>query len=322
MAKTHPADRSPAVGLVTHEACWRHRTGPGHPERPERLTAIVDRLKESGLWESLSHLEPRKAELSDVALVHDEQYIETAVYEITQGRSVLSTGDTCICPDSLEAALWAVGGLLAACDAVMAGDVGRAFCAARPPGHHATPSAGMGFCVFNNVAIAARYLQRRHGIGKVLILDWDVHHGNGTQDAFYDDPTVMYGSIHQWPLYPGTGAPDETGIGAGVGTTVNAPLASGVDGLVFSQTFQNKLLAPAFDFRPEFVLVSAGFDAHADDPVGGMGADAEAYGRMTRAVRDLADASCGGRVVSVLEGGYSLAGLAESVEAHVRALQA
>ncbi|MHC4986226.1 MAG: histone deacetylase family protein, partial [Planctomycetota bacterium] len=187
------SSRNASVGFVTHETYLCHRTGPGHPERPERLTAIIDRLKASGLWESLTHLDPRKAELSDVALAHDERYIETAVYEITQGRSVLSTGDTCVCPDSLEAALWAVGGVLAACDGVMAGDVGRAFCAVRPPGHHATPSAGMGFCVFNNVAIAARYLQQRYGIGKVLILDWDVHHGNGTQDAFYDDPAVMYG---------------------------------------------------------------------------------------------------------------------------------
>ncbi len=322
MTQTQPSDSGRAVGLISHEAFLRHRTGYGHPERPERLTAITDRLTECDLWESLIHLEARKADPADVALVHDPSYIETAVYDITQGKSVLSTGDTSICPDSLAAALWAVGGVLAACDAVVGGEVSRAFCAVRPPGHHATPTMGMGFCIFNNVAIAARYLQQRHGVGKVLILDWDVHHGNGTQDAFYDDPSVMYGSIHQWPLYPGTGAPDEIGAGPGAGTTVNAPLAGGVDGLIYSQTFQRKLLAPALEFAPEFVLVSAGFDAHQADPIGGMNVTADAFGEMTRRVCDLADACCGGRVVSVLEGGYSLSGLAESVEAHVRALRA
>ena len=322
MTQTQPSKSGGAVGLISHEAYLRHRTGYGHPERPERLTAITSRLTECGLWESLTHLQPRKADPADVALVHDPSYIETAVYDITQGKSVLSTGDTNICPDSLDAAWWAVGGTLAACDAVMAGDVSRAFCAVRPPGHHATPDAGMGFCIFNNVAVAARYLKQRHSLGKVLILDWDVHHGNGTQDAFYRDPTVMYGSIHQWPLYPGTGAPDETGSGAGEGATVNAPLASGVDGLIYTQTFQRKLLAPALDFAPEFVLISAGFDAHHADPIGGMNVTADAFGRMTKGVCDLADACCGGRVVSVLEGGYSLSGLAESAEAHVRALQA
>jgi len=308
------------VGFVTHESYLAHRTGPGHPERPARLEAIVERLKKVGLWEALVHVPPREATRTELALVHDERYIDTAIAEIEQDRPVLSTGDTDICPETLPAALWAAGGVLAACDAVLSGQVGRAFCAVRPPGHHATPTRGMGFCVFNNVAIAARYAQVVHDVGKVLIVDWDVHHGNGTQEAFYSDPSVMFFSTHRWPFYPGSGSETETGAGDAAGTTLNVALGGGSDDAVYTEVIRNRLLPAAERFAPEFVLISAGFDAHEDDPLGGMAVSSEGFGAMTRIVCDLADRCAGGRVVSVLEGGYDLGGLAASVEAHLRAM--
>ena len=309
-----------SVGFVTHEACLRHLTVPGHPERPERLVAIVEQLKDSGLWDSLTHTPARQADLADVALVHSRRYIQTACHEITQGRPALSTGDTAVCPDSLDAALRAVGGVMTACDAVAAGEVRRAFCAVRPPGHHATPDAGMGFCVFNNVAIAARHVQQARGAAKVLIVDWDVHHGNGTQDVFYDDASVLYFSVHRWPFYPGSGAEAESGTGDGEGLTVNAPLSVGAGDSHFRRALESRLLPAARAFGPEFVLISAGFDAHVDDPLGGMNVTPSGFGQLTQMVCGIADDCCDGRVVSVLEGGYGLAGLAQSVETHIRSL--
>ena len=308
------------LGFVTDEIYLKHRTGLGHPERPERLKAIVDRLKEAGLWESLVHIPAAMAGKSDVALVHNPYYIKTAADDVRQGLSVLSTGDTMICSDSFDAAMMAVGGGMVACDAVMAGQARRAFCAVRPPGHHATPDGGMGFCIFNNIAIAARHLQRTHGVKTVLIVDWDVHHGNGTQDAFYDDADVMFFSVHQSPRYPGTGAECEIGYGAGEGATINAPLPGGCDDDVYMRAFQERLLPAAKAFGPDMVLISAGFDAHEDDPIGGMNVTADGFAAMTQIVREIADECCDGRIVSLLEGGYGLAGLADSVEAHVRAM--
>ena len=311
---------SVGVGFITHEACLAHLTGPGHPERPARLTAIIDRLTDTDLWAALRHITPRQAELADLRCVHEDTYISATVRDIEQGRATLSTGDTAICPASLDAALWAVGSAMAAVDAVAAGHVRRAFCAVRPPGHHATPTRGMGFCVFNNAAVAARYAQLTCELAKVLIVDWDVHHGNGTQDVFYRDPSVMYFSVHRSPFYPGTGGPAETGDGPGAGSTLNVPLPGGAGDEEFAAALADVLVPAADEFAPDLVIISAGFDAHVDDPLGGMAVTADGYAGLTRIVVDLADRHCGGKVASVLEGGYGLAGLAACVEAHLRAM--
>ena len=228
--------------------------------------------------------------------------------------------DTPICEASYAVATEAAGGVLAAIDAVMAGEVRNAFCAVRPPGHHATTDKAMGFCLLNNVAIAARYIQKQKKLPKVLIVDWDVHHGNGTQDIFYEDPRVFYFSVHRYPFYPGTGGADQQGAGEGQGLTLNVPLPAGSGDRDFEQAFTEKLVPAARQFRPDFVLISAGFDAHQNDPLGGMRVTAEGYGKLTRIVKQIAEENCHGRLVSVLEGGYNLDGLAASVEMHLRYL--
>jgi acetoin utilization deacetylase AcuC-like enzyme len=228
--------------------------------------------------------------------------------------------DTAVCPESERIARLAAGGLCDLVEEVVRGKVSRGFAAVRPPGHHAERSLSMGFCIYNNVAVAARALQRRHGIERVLIVDWDVHHGNGTQHTFEDDPGVLFFSVHQMPLYPGTGAAAETGTAAGRGATVNRPLPPGAGDDAFLEVLKGDLASAADGFRPEFVLVSAGFDAHEADPLGGLRVTTEAYAEATRVVCDLADRHAGGRLVAVLEGGYDLAALADSVEAHVRVL--
>jgi acetoin utilization deacetylase AcuC-like enzyme len=240
--------------------------------------------------------------------------------EVMTGFHELSTGDTIISPRSLDAALRATGGALNAVDAVMSGKAKNAFCIVRPPGHHATAIRGMGFCLFDNIAIAARYAQKKHGVDRVLIADWDVHHGNGTQDIFYSDGSVFFFSTHQHPWYPGTGAPNETGEGAGQGTTLNCPFPAGSGRKEILGAFQEKLLAVAESFKPGLVLVSAGFDSRIGDPLGNfMLTDAD-FTDLTNVMREIADKHAGGRLVSLLEGGYSLEGLAAGVRAHVAAL--
>jgi acetoin utilization deacetylase AcuC-like enzyme len=265
-------------------------------------------------------IEAPAAGLADIEAVHDPAYVRTVKTEIEAGRDTLSTGDTPLSAGSWEAALRAAGCLLAAADAVVCGRVTRAFCAVRPPGHHASRARGMGFCVFNNVAIAARYLQRKHGVGRVLVVDWDVHHGNGTQAIFYEDPTVFYFSVHQHPWYPGTGLESESGSGAGRGFTLNCPLPAGSGDEEVTRAFSEKLAPAAQRFKPEFVLVSAGFDARAGDPLGGMKVTDEGFARLTAIVAGIAGEYASGRIVSSLEGGYSLSGLASAAEAHVRRL--
>lgn len=312
------------TGLLFDDVYRRHLPGnTGHPERPERLTAIWDGLEKAGVVESLSRLAPRRATEAELALVHDRSYLELTRRELSSmtGPKELSTGDTLASADSYEVAHFAAGGVLNAVDSVIAGKVKNAFCAVRPPGHHATPTRGMGFCIYNNVAIAARYIQNVHGLRRILIVDWDYHHGNGTQDIFYQDDSVFYFSTHEYGAYPGTGGPAETGRGKGLGTTLNVPLPVGASDRQILQAFETTLVPAARRFRPDFILISAGFDGMRNDLLGRFDITPQGFAAITRVVVKLADELCQGRIVSVLEGGYRLDGLAESVAAHVKVLQ-
>jgi acetoin utilization deacetylase AcuC-like enzyme len=265
-------------------------------------------------------VQPRTATDEELALCHTREYLRSAQRDVESGRPFLSTGDTDVTPNSWNVAVRAAGGVLNAVDAVMTGAARNAFCVVRPPGHHATPNRGMGFCLVNNVALAARYAQRKHGIARVAILDWDVHHGNGTQDIFYEDGSVFFFSTHQWPLYPGTGRADERGAGAGAGTTMNFPLPAGSGRNEVLGAVQNSWMPAMRDFRPELVLISAGFDSRTGDLLGRFTLTDADFADLTRAVLEVAGQSAQDRVVSVLEGGYSLPGLASAAAAHVTAL--
>ncbi len=308
------------TGFVYDDIYLEHKTTPGHPESPQRLTAIVERLKSSGLYSELVRVTPAAAPHKWIETIHTAEYIERAKRSCEEGRAYLDSLDGPICPRSYDVALAAVGGVLAAVDAVMEGKVANAFCAVRPPGHHAISDEAMGFCIFNNVAIGTCYVQQKYSLPRVLIVDWDVHHGNGTQAAFYDDPNVLYFSTHQWPFYPGTGSSLETGRDAGVGSTINVPLPAGSGDSEYTEAFEGKLRRQALAFSPDFVFVSAGFDAHKGDTLGRMRVTTEGFARLTRIVKEIAVQCCQGRLVSSLEGGYHLDDLAASVEAHIRVL--
>lgn len=293
-----------------------HDTGQGHPERPARWDAAVRGLGTNKLTE----VTPRSASEDELALCHALDYIRTARSDVESGRATLSTGDTDVCPRSFDAALRATGLCLNAVDLVMSGDAQNAFCIVRPPGHHATPNRGMGFCLFNNIAIAARYAQRRHGIERAAIVDWDVHHGNGTQEIFYRDPSVFFFSTHQWPWYPGTGAAGETGEGPGRGSTLNCPFPAGAGRDQILGAFRDRWVPRMDEFRPELILISAGFDSRLGDPLGHFRLTDADFADLTTLVMETADKHCGGRIVSVLEGGYNLDGLSRAVSAHADAL--
>jgi acetoin utilization deacetylase AcuC-like enzyme len=310
-----------ATALVSDPIFKEHTTGPGHPERPERLDAVHTALDQAGLVGKAAKVGTRSATPDEIALCHTREYIALAEREITAGRRQLSTGDTAVGPKSYEVAARAAGAVMNAVDQVVAKRVRNAFCVMRPPGHHARPDQGMGFCVFNNVAIAARYAQRKHGIGRVLIADWDVHHGNGTQDIFYSDGSVLFFSTHQHPWYPGTGMADERGQGKGDGCILNRPLPAGSGREEILEAFQSDLAAAAEKFKPEFVFVSAGFDSRLGDPLGRFRLSDTDFSDLTLLLMSIADKYAGGRLVSVLEGGYSLEGVAAGAVAHVRALQ-
>jgi acetoin utilization deacetylase AcuC-like enzyme len=298
----------------------RHLKGREHPERPERFDAVLEGLRAAGLLKRLATIPARPASDEELMLCHSREYLAVVRRDVAGGASYLSTGDTEVTRESERVAAAAVGGVLNAVDAVCAGELGNAFCAVRPPGHHASQSRGMGFCIYNNVALAARHAQRRHGVERVLILDWDVHHGNGTQDIFYRDPSVFFCSTHQWPLYPGTGRAEETGEGAGRGSTLNFPLPPGSGRTEILGAVEGPLAREMKRFRPELVLLSAGFDSRAGDLLGRFTLTDRDFADLTAAAMAMAGEYARGRLVSVLEGGYTLNGLASAAAAHVAKL--
>ncbi len=307
------------TGFLSHAAFLDHDPGRGHPERPARLRAIQERLVLSGLRDELAGVEPRAASEEEIARIHPAAHV-TRVREVCHGPEGMLDWDTLVSEGSWDAARRAAGAGLEAVDRVVAGEWRNAFCALRPPGHHAERARAMGFCLFNNAAVAAAALREVHGLERVAILDWDVHHGNGTQHLFEKDPTVLYASLHQWPHYPGTGAADERGVDEGEGFTTNCPLAAGSGDAEWLRALEGEVLPALEAFRPQFLLLSAGFDAHRLDPLSETAVTVEGFATMTRRVVELADACCAGRVVSLLEGGYDPSALARSVQAHVEVL--
>jgi acetoin utilization deacetylase AcuC-like enzyme len=314
---TRQAGRQALTTLViSHPACLAHDMGEGHPERPDRLRAI-ERALESEVFQMVARDAAPRVELAAIERVHPKEHID-AIRAATpkQGLKAIDQ-DTSISPGSYEAALRSAGGAVFAVDEVMSGKVRNAFVATRPPGHHAEVATAMGFCFFNNAAIAARHAQAVHGAERIAIVDFDVHHGNGTQHIFWDDPTVMYGSTHEMPLYPGTGAVGERGEHDQI---VNAPLRAGDTGETFREAMDAVILPQVEAFSPDLIIISAGFDAHRRDPLGNLNLVEADYDWATRRLMEIARRKCGERVVSVLEGGYSLEGLARSTAAHVTAL--
>lgn len=309
------------TGILADPLYKEHLTGEGHPERPARYDAVVNALERAGALKGAVRIPARAATEDEIALCHGRGYYEIVKRDAARGATTLSTGDTQIGPGSVEVALKAAGGVLNAVDVVLGRKTKNAFCAVRPPGHHATPNRGMGFCLFNNVAIAARYAQKKYGVAKVLIVDWDVHHGNGTQDIFYSDGSVFYFSTHQSPWYPGTGPAHETGEGAGKGTTLNAPFPAGAGREAILGAFRDKLLPAMRDFKPDLAFVSAGFDSRLGDPLGQFTLSDDDFAELTRVMLEIADKYSGGKLVSVLEGGYNLTGLGSAAAAHVQALR-
>ena len=303
-----------SIGFVSSDFYLEHTSPAGHPERPDRLRAIISHLKECGLWNHLHHIQPAPAKLEYVRAVHFQQHVDRVRRVCERGGGLLDEGDTYAVPRSFGIAMLASGGVVSAIDAVIGKKVNSAFCVVRPPGHHAERDKAMGFCLFNNVAIGAGYAQQGHGLDRVAILDWDVHHGNGTQHIFEQDPSVFYISLHQYPFYPGTGARDERGIGEGEGFTLNVPLPVGTGEARYLQAFTEELIPTLENFKPDLLIISAGFDAHKDDPLGGMKLTEDSFAKMTMLVKDIAP------VVSVLEGGYNLDALARSTESHLNAL--
>ncbi|HET7912999.1 MAG TPA: histone deacetylase family protein [Pseudolabrys sp.] len=302
--------------LLSHPACLNHLTPAGHPERPDRLRAI-EQVLEDEKFQLLARVEAPRGPLDIVALCHPAEYIE-AIRDASPAEGLVRLdADTAMSPGSFEAALRAVGGAKLAVDEVIAGKASNAFVATRPPGHHTETARPMGFCLFNNAAIAARYAQKTHGIERAAIVDFDVHHGNGSQDIFWADKSVMYCSTHEMPLYPGTGAVGERGE---FNTIVNAPLSAGDGGGAFKEAFETVILPRLREFKPDILIISAGFDAHTRDPLANLNLVEEDYTWVTKKLMDVADASAKGRVVSLLEGGYDLQGLSRSVAAHVTAL--
>jgi acetoin utilization deacetylase AcuC-like enzyme len=313
-------DRASRTALVWSSAYTRHDTG-AHPESPERVRALERALRAAGMFDDRLVLDPVPAALESVLAVHTPSVVDLIQRAAHQGGAWLDP-DTFVSADSYEVALLAAGGACRAVDAVLNAEASRAFALVRPPGHHAEPDAPMGFCLFNNAAVAAEHALGTHGLERVAIVDWDVHHGNGTQAAFWSDPRVLFISLHQYPFYPGTGSGAERGAGAGEGYTLNLPLVAGGGDEVYTTAFKDAVLPALRAFAPELLLVSAGFDAHASDPLAMMRMSTEGYAQLASMLHGVAQETCAGRLVLVLEGGYNLRALGDSVVATLHALDA
>ncbi len=312
----------PPTALVHDELYVAHDTGAGHPERPDRLRAVIDRLRQSRLWANLHHLRPEPVDIATVHRVHDRDYLERFRVTCETGLPYMDDMECVVCPMSYQAALLAAGGVTMACDAVLRRDAQNAFCAVRPPGHHAEFSRALGFCFVNNVAVAAEHLIHQRGLDRVAVVDFDVHHGNGTQHTFEARNDVLFISIHEDGrfIFPGTGFAHETGRGPGEGFTLNIPVMPHSGDEDYTHAFKSQIL-PALDrFEPQFLLLSAGFDAARSDPLAHIDLSIECFAWMTRQLRLAAERLCKGRLVSVLEGGYDLSSLTQAVEAHVNVL--
>jgi acetoin utilization deacetylase AcuC-like enzyme len=303
-------------------AMLRHEPPNDHPESPRRLDAVMAAVRRLEEQKRVSVIPPQSATEDHLLLVHSAQYVKTVRTEIAEGRQVLSTGDTELSPGSLTAALAAAGAVVSAVDAVMTGRTRTAFCAVRPPGHHASEARGMGFCLFNNIASGARHARRRHGVERILIADWDAHHGNGAQEVFWSDGSVLFFDIHQHPWYPGTGRADEQGNGKGRGLILNNPFAAGSGRDEILRAFRDVLVPAAAGFKPQLVMISAGFDSRAGDPLGRFTLTDRDFADLTDVVLAIAREHAGGRLVSVLEGGYALDGLSRAVASHLDRLAA
>ena len=297
-----------------------HHTGAGHPECAERLSVTMEHLSALPLYDELKHYEPLPVEQELIEANHSSAYLTRARQTCAGGSTYLDSLDVTVSEESYDVALKAAGATIALAEGVINEEISNGFALVRPPGHHAEHDQAMGFCILNNVAILARYLKAVHGLDKVLVLDWDVHHGNGTQHTFEENPSVLFASTHQYPFYPGTGAWSETGIGKGRGATLNCPMRAGSDDKDYEAAFMEKILPAIDQFKPEFIIISAGFDAHRDDPLGEINLSAGFYRWMTARVMEMADKHAGGRIVSVLEGGYNLAMLPLCIEEHLNAL--
>ncbi|MEM7542171.1 MAG: histone deacetylase [Pseudomonadota bacterium] len=306
-----------ATGLITDERFLSHDTGPGHPETPARLTACIAALKQTLLWPHLTALPAQAAAIDTVESTHTLNYIRRVEASCKRGAPFIDTPDVAVSKKSFEVALLAAGAAVSLTDAVFENRIANGFALVRPPGHHAETSAAMGFCLFNNVAIAARHAQQKFGAEKVAIIDWDVHHGNGTQHTFENDPSVLYVSTHQYPYYPGTGSASEIGMGAGKGATLNCPMPAGAGDAAYERAFAEQIIPKLIAFKPDLIIISAGFDAHHSDPLADVHLSTNVFRWMSARLIEVADQCANGRVISILEGGYNLTELGGCVKAHL-----
>lgn len=309
------------TGVSYHKDYLLHKQATGHPERPERLTAVLDYLEDKGVWESLKQIKPSPASVDDVLMVHTKEHVE-GLRRASQGGGGYLNPEAYACPETFRVALLAAGGLMSASDAIIEGKIENAFALIRPPGHHAEKDRAMGFCYINNAAVCARHIQKKHGLEKILIIDWDAHAANGTEDIFYDDPSVLVVSIHQDPatLYPGKGFAGEKGAGEGVGYTVNIPVPAGSGDEEYKKIFDEKIDLKVGEFNPDFIIVSAGFDSHRDDPLANLNLTEKGYAYMSEKIMEYARNHCNGRLLVELEGGYNLNALASSIHVVVEKL--